>query len=82
MLRVKGVEGEIRCGYQTAAKLGKWELQQPIVEAEPVTVSKFWMSQTPLHLHLKVGKRTWRWHNVELVENGHRIRVRVHGAPK
>lgn len=81
MLRVKGAEGEIKCGYQVAARLKNWELEHQVLEAEPESVNTLWLSLSPLNLHLKVGKRTWRWHNVELLENGHRIRVRVKGSP-
>ncbi len=82
MIRIAGLEGEIKCGYQIAAKLGKWEFVQPMLEAKPIDVSDFWLSQKPLHLYLKIGKKTWRWHDVELIENGAIVRVKVKGNPK
>jgi len=69
-MRVRGVSGELRHGYQQAAALGAWAIEsedrvgyvfRAVVEAE----SDIWLAQRPLDLILELGPVEWTWHRVE-----------------
>lgn len=81
-LRFSGATGEIRCGYQVAARFGAWTYEHPSIEAQPGESSSFWLAQSPLDLYLDMGKVRWCWKGVELLEHGHIVRIRVDGKPE
>lgn len=91
MLRVSGTAGALRVGYQEAATLGAWEMEQlPTlprayrVSARLMSLSDYWIAQTPLDLVLEVGGEAWRWRDVTPVITPHfdRITLTLRQAPE
>ena len=80
---LRGKSGEIRYGYQTAAKLGRWSMKWNgnayVLNAKPETVNAFWLNRTPLSLRLKVGRDEWRYSGVELYNKGESLTLLVTG---
>ncbi len=86
-LTVRGQDGRIRVGYQTAAILGsfsltpvgpnQWEVQATVTQADA-----FWMSQSPRTLELSVGQQRWRWPATGLVVDGGTVSGIVTGRPE
>lgn len=69
---LRGKSGEIRFGYQTAAKLGPWSMRwngsSYVLEAEPKEVNDFWIMRKPLSVRLTVGRSdVWSYPSVELL---------------
>lgn len=67
-MRASGQSGELRYGYQVAARTGIWTIESgdrgfmftaPIVDADDV-----WMSMRPLDLVLALGQVEWIWRDV------------------
>jgi hypothetical protein len=81
MSRFTGHTGEIRHGYQRAAKISKWQLEHEVIEGTPVEVHPFWIEQRPLDVVIDLGKARWKWRNVELLECAKVVRLRVKGSP-
>lgn len=83
-LRMRGVAGELRRGYQVAADLGPWTMDESgRVEATPITVDAYWIENAAggLALWLRVGKKAWVWRDVVMETAGPPIVVRVAGSP-
>jgi hypothetical protein len=89
-MHMKGPSGEIRCGYQIAARLGTWELAPKIVAGPDVLLfhaavreaDDFWLAQEPLQLALQVGRTLWVWEGVVPVRDGTTIHVDLQGKPQ
>jgi hypothetical protein len=82
---MRGQAGELRRGYQVAARLGSWTWDGGgRVEARPSLVNDFWLdeSEPPLSLHLEVASQTWVWSGVELADNGQPMVIAVTGKPE
>ncbi len=81
MVRFSGVSGELRVGYQKAARLTSWKLEDKIVEAklDPQSVSWFWLERRPLDLYLDVGRHKWKWRGVDLVTDQGHAKIILHG---
>jgi hypothetical protein len=64
-IRLKGAAGVIRWGYQTAATLGAWTIENGITGCDltaPVEfVDDFRLSQAPLTFEAHVGSGIWKW---------------------
>lgn len=67
-MRATGTYGELRAGYQRAARLGSWSLKvilQPpralAFVAKIVSVHDYWIHEEPLDLVLAVGPTEWIW---------------------
>jgi hypothetical protein len=56
-----GVEGAVRWGYRTAARLGAWTYERGTLTAELLTRDDFALQQDPLTVSAVMGKATWRW---------------------
>lgn len=78
---IRGQSGELRVGYQKVAELHNWSLEGETVEAQSEQVNAFWIERRPLELRLQVGKRPWTWKDVQLVDKGPPMRIRVSGKP-
>ena len=65
MIEARGVSGELRAGYQLAARLGPWEMAQGqnSVSLRATVHERFepWWSWRPLDLALYIGGVEWSW---------------------
>jgi len=82
-MQAAGVGGELRVGYQRAARLGSWSLRpagedESIISAQVVERDEFWMDQNPRRVVLEMGELSWTWDNIEF--DGGSV-IRVSGAP-
>jgi hypothetical protein len=71
---LRGKSGEIRFGYQTAAKLGRWSMRWNgagyVLDAEPKEVNEFWIKRKPLSIRLTFGRsEVWRFSDVVKIRN-------------
>lgn len=81
-LRMRGISGELRKGYQVAAQLGPWSMDGGRVEAATVVVDKFWIdSPGGWALSLRLGKKSWVWRQVDVLDVGPPMVLRVAGSP-
>ena len=87
-LRVSGLRGQLRVGYQVAAELGPWRLalapQLPrtyTVDAIVDQISAYWIAERPLVLALEVGRDMWVWAHVDPSIGGDTVTAVVCGAP-
>jgi len=89
-VRVSGPAGEVRFGYQTAIRLGAWEL---VLEAKlpraytfravVLHTHDYWSTQTPLDLVVAVGTTEWVWQGVlPKLEMGDRLVVEIGERPQ
>ena len=83
-MTIRGLTGELRCGYQVVARLGSWTREGARVETTAREVNEFWLDQASrLDLRLDVGRRQWQWRGVDLIDsNRESFVVRVHGSPE
>ena len=84
---LRGKSGEIRFGYQTAAKLGRWSMRwngaSYVLDAEPKEVNDFWIKRKPLSIRLTVGRSdVWRFSDVELLQNKESLTLLVKGRAR
>ena len=81
MVRFTGVSGELRVGYQKAARLKSWSLQDKIVEAklDPQSVNWFWLNRRPLDLYLDIGRHRWKWKGVDLISEREHAKIILRG---
>jgi len=77
---LRGNTGELRAGYQCAAKLGPWTARKNsagyfVVEGEALEVDSYWIAHRPLELRLFMGKSParWTWTNVDVQSNGNKL---------
>lgn len=70
-MRATGTYGELRAGYQRAARLGKWSLELIprlprafVFRAAIDSQHDYWITQEPLDLVLAVGQTEWIWRGV------------------
>lgn len=86
-LSVRGQQGRLKVGYQTAADLGPYSLL-PVapgewrVEATVKTADAYWMSRGPLTLELSVGAQRWSWRDVSAEVADGSVRCTVTGKPE
>jgi hypothetical protein len=86
-----GVSGELRVGYQLAARLGRWSidlddthlgpargtLRAAIVDAVP-----FWIDQRPFTARLQLGPGSWLWAVGVTVIDGSTCTMQIDGQPE
>lgn len=81
---MRGASGELRRGYQVAAQLGPWTMDETgQVQVDRTEVDSYWMDQAgpALQLWLRVGQRAWVWRTVEVLD-GETCRVlKAGGSP-
>jgi hypothetical protein len=82
-LKASGISGEVRKGYQVAARLSSWTLESDTsrVDATATERNPFWLEQNGLSLHLTLGNRQWVWREIEIMDSGHPFAIRIHGQP-
>jgi hypothetical protein len=74
-LAAKGVSGELRHGYQVAARFGAWTLTvergalSAIVSVSNLEPDGFWFDQHPQSLRIQVGSRLWVWRDAERISD-------------
>jgi hypothetical protein len=85
-LTATGVSGELRHGYQVAARFGAWTLTLAERTAKTMLVTvkneerdAYWGNEWPQSLRLQVGSRLWVWPDVERIDDTH---YRVVGDPE
>ena len=89
-MNAKGIGGELRYKYQTAAILGKWSLET----IPPVSTKRYmlvlsiaahvypWCQRTPLDVYLPMGDRQWQWCTVPMdVQGKDERQLEVRGVP-
>ena len=88
MLRVTGLSGQLRVGYQVAAELGPWRLElapqlprQYEVHARVYRTDAYWLSERPMTLTLDVGSDVWAWAVAEPEVGGHELMAIATGTP-
>lgn len=82
MFQAGGVSGEVKSGYQTVARLGRWTWDGHTVSATASDVNTFFLEMGgPVTLRLQAGRKWWVWRSAEIVGREPFL-VRVHGAPE
>lgn len=84
---LRGKGGELRAGYQCAAKLGAWAARKGSdgywhVDAQPLDVNAHWIKYKPLDMTLVVGGRRWSWSGVDVLQPGGLLIITTKGEPK
>jgi hypothetical protein len=87
-LGVKGREGRVRVGYQTAAVLGTFTLTPDTlgvwrIEASVMSTDAFWLAhQGSRVVELSVGRQRWRWRDAAVVFDGATVHGTLVGRPE
>jgi hypothetical protein len=83
-MRASGTHGELRVGYQVAARLGPWSMEQaaqvPVAyefRALVLHENSFWITQRPLDLVVALGTVEWTWRDVSFERDGRHIVVEL-----
>ncbi|OHD24744.1 MAG: hypothetical protein A2Y38_05980 [Spirochaetes bacterium GWB1_59_5] len=85
-MRVRGVSGELRHGYQQAAALGAWAIESEdrigyVCRAQVEAESDVWSARRPLDLILVLGPVEWTWRGVEPDLAGGTVRIVLDRRP-
>lgn len=69
MSTAAGASGDIRHGYQTAARLGPWRMESDgprRFRCSAIVTYRHasWLAASPLDLRLRIGDEFWVWHGV------------------
>ena len=85
-MKAAGIGGELRVGYQRAARLGQWSLASAgegsdhwLISVQLAQRDEFWMEQNPSRVVLELGELSWTWDNIEF--DGSSL-IRVSGPPR
>lgn len=86
-LTVRGTDGRIKVGYQTAATIrafalapvgpDEWEITGTVASTDA-----FWLAQPGRVLELTIGKQRWRWPAPALMVDGATVKGTVSGRPE
>jgi hypothetical protein len=86
---IRGKGGELRAGYQCAAKLGAWTARKDsggnfVVDAQALEVNSHWIKYRPLELKLLIGRgrKSWSWPDVQVSEPGGLLAIATKGEPQ
>lgn len=88
MFQATGKSAEVRVGGRVAATLGDWQLQTMgggawTFSATATTLDDFLMdSGGPFSLRVNVGKKIWRFDNVDIINSGGSLTVLGHNRPE
>ncbi len=84
-MRIAGVGGWVRVGYQTAATLGAWTLSYAggsgAIESVAITRDTFWLSAPQVDVSLCLGPRQWIWRGATL-QSRDPLHIQVQGTPE
>ena len=87
-LRASGTCGEIRVGYQRAARLGAWELtllprlpRAFELRARLTETHDYWYQQQPQDLVLWLGLTAWMWPGVTFERDGDTLVATLEDRP-
>lgn len=91
-MRASGTSGELRHGYQRAARLGPWVIariddHRPgrqaafVFSAAMVDAHEIWIARRPIDLVLALGQVEWIWHDVELSIAGVNLTISLTRRP-
>lgn len=80
-LSMRGLVGEVRYGYQLAAQLGSWRLEDNRLEATTSYQNDMWLNHGALTLKLGIGAKVWVWRDVELF-SAEPFTLRLNGSPE
>lgn len=81
-LRMTGVGGTVKVGYQVAARLQSWELAGDQILARGAQIDPFWITAEGVKtLSLPMGRTEWRWDHVDILGVTPTLAVKVHGSP-
>lgn len=88
-MRITGVGGQVRAGYQLAARVGAWTLERALagpspeytLTAEIVARDAYWAQQAPLAIDLVMGQRMWTWDPMQPAWGSQSLSAIVIGAP-
>jgi hypothetical protein len=75
--QISGQSGELRVGYQCAAKLGKWSIKDYVLGAEVVEADSYWLGKQPIVAHLWVGAHRWLFDVDSFSNSGKRIQAQL-----
>jgi hypothetical protein len=82
-LEIHGTSGELRVGYQLAARFGPWTLMvsrgDVVVTVSDLQPDAYWFPQQPDTLRLEIGSRAWVWRAIERDSD---IQYRLIGDPE
>lgn len=84
MLRMRGESGELRRSYQVAARLGPWHMDENgRVDVDSAETFEHFMElpEPPLTLRLRLGRRAWCWQEVQVIQSGQHLVLKVVGSP-
>jgi hypothetical protein len=81
---MRGTAGEVRVGYQMAAQLGRWSLDEDgFVEADTRRREDFWLDQAnTVSVWLAVGRKFWVWSSARIVRLEEPLQLQVDGSPE
>lgn len=84
MFEMRGRNGELKLGYQAAALLGPWQMNEDRVDAEVRDRNDAWLGTGgPFALALQLGRKMWVWREVQVYEvSAERLSCRVNGRPE
>lgn len=86
VITMSGAGGELRTGYQVAARLGAWTARvvaRGTTEINAVVIwrSEFWVLRRPLDLALRFSNQEWTWTGIDPAIDSNRMNVAVRGGP-
>lgn len=85
-MRATGNYGELRVGYQRAARLGSWTLEATPSRAFAFSANitekhDYWATQGPLDLVLVLGHTEWIWRGIVPTPLNEHVRCEVKERP-
>lgn len=80
-IRMRGTGGELKVGYQVAARLGSWDIAHDVLTSPGAKVDPFWSGEPGSRsLRLVIGNTVWTWNDVR-VSSYDPLTVDVSGTP-
>ena len=87
-MRASGRVGALRVGYQLAATLGAWDIEQAseiprafVFRSSILSEHAHWITQQPLDLVLAIGTVEWLWRDIALERSGDDVSVALTEVP-
>ena len=88
-MRASGLSGELRVGYQQAARLGAWSIElepriprECTLRARVLSEHPYWITQQPLDVVVLLGNRVeWLWRDVQVARAEDGIVVTLSDRP-